>query len=61
MEEKKFNPFYDSKFLISIEGEEDFGRRMLVEMYEEDLLKLRDEIDVVLQMHKKNSGVAMGA
>lgn len=61
MENKKFNPFYDSKFLISIEGEEDLGRRMLVEMYPEDLQKLRDEIDIVLEWNKRNSGVAQGA
>ena len=61
MKDKKFNPFDDSKFLISIEGDEDFGRRMLVEMYPEDLQKLRDEIDIVLDWYKKNSGVAQGA
>ena len=57
MKDKKFNPYYDSRFLISVEGDEDFGKRMLVEMYEEELLKLRAEIDVVLTDYKKRSGV----
>lgn len=44
---KGFNPFYDSEFLISREGSDD--RRMLVEMYPDELARLRDEIDVVLE------------
>lgn len=46
MSEKKFNPFYDSDFLISHEGSDE--RRMLVELYTEELIQLRSEIDAVL-------------
>lgn len=59
---KKVNPFYDSKFHISVDdAPDDIGPRMLVEMNPEELLSLREEIETVLQMHEKNNGVAMGA
>ena len=47
---KEFNPFYDSDFLISHEGSSE--RRLLVELYPDELIQLRNEIDIVL----KNSG-----
>lgn len=56
MENKKFNPFYDSKFLISIDGNENFGRRMLVEMYPDDLEQLKSEIEVVLKWYGEHYG-----
>ena len=59
MEKKKFNPFYDSDFLISHEGSDE--QRLLVEMYEEELLQLREEIDVVLEHLRGFKGVAKGA
>ena len=46
--EKDFNPFYDSKFRISIEGENAPNNRMLVEMYNDELLRLKAEIDDLL-------------
>ena len=47
MAEKKFNPFYDSDFLISREGSDE--RRMLVELCEDELIQLRSEVDAVLE------------
>ncbi len=44
---RKFNPFYDSDFLVSREGSED--RRLLVELYRDELEQLRAEIDAVLE------------
>ena len=57
--DKGFNPFYDSEFLISREGSDD--RRMLVEMYPDELVRLRDEIDIVLekQNNKETNGLAV--
>ncbi len=51
---KEVNPFYNSTFLISREGSDD--KRMLVELYEDELVQLRNEIDVVLKNfgHKHN-------
>lgn len=43
----QFNPFYDSSFLISKEGETD--HRHLVELCEEELKQLRFEIDSILE------------
>ncbi len=46
---KEFNPFYDSKILISVEGEnENRGRRMLVEMYADELEQLLRETNSAL-------------
>jgi hypothetical protein len=45
-EQINFNPFYDSYFLISKEGET--GRRYLVELYEDELKQLKFEIDYIL-------------
>ena len=44
---EKFNPFYDSDFLVSQEGSED--RRLLVELYKDELEQLRTEIDAILE------------
>ena len=45
--EKKFNPFYESDFLIAhVECDE---HRYLVELTKDELLQLRSEIDSVLQ------------
>ena len=44
---ENFNPFYDSEFLIAHSVEEE--RRMLIEMYPDELLKLRAEINAVLE------------
>lgn len=49
--EKQFNPFYDSDFLISCEGDNPENRRLLVELYEDELIQLRNEINVVLRDH----------
>ncbi len=59
MEKKKFNPFYDSDFLISHEGSNE--QRLLVELYKEELLQLREEIDIVLEHLNVSEGVAKGA
>lgn len=56
---KKFNPFYDSDFLISREGSEE--KRMLVELYKNELLQLRSEIDAVLEHLEAFEGIAEGA
>lgn len=53
-----FNPFYDSEFLISYEGSD--KRRMLVELYEDELIKLRNEIDIVLEHMGASVGVVKG-
>lgn len=53
---KEFNPFYDSDFRISKEGSGD--ARMLVEMYPDELEKLRDEIDAVLKDHGVNKAAS---
>lgn len=45
---KKFNPFYDSDFLVLREGSEE--RRLLVELYRDELEQLREEIDAVLEL-----------
>ncbi len=44
---ENFNPFYDSEFLVVHADEE--TRRMLVEMYPDELLRLRAEINAVLE------------
>lgn len=59
MAEKKFNPFYDSDFLISHEGSDE--RRMLVELTADELVQLRAEIDAVLEHMGASAGVAKGA
>lgn len=46
--EEGFNPFYDSKFRISIEGESAPKDRILVELYNDELLRLKVEIDDLL-------------
>lgn len=56
-ENKNFNPFYDSDFCISHEDSDD--RRLLVELPEDELLRLKNEIDVVLGMYAKNKGVML--
>ena len=52
---KDFNPMYDSEFLISTEGSD--AKRYLVELYEEELLDLRAEINTVLQKKVKQTNV----
>lgn len=59
MAEKQFNPFYDSDFTISREGMPE--PRYLVELYEEELIQLRNEINIVLQYRGINTGEAKGA
>ena len=59
MVDKNFNPFYDSDFLISHSDSEE--PRYLVELTKDELIQLRDEIDVVLQKMAGNDGVARGA
>lgn len=46
--EPKFNPFYDSKFRISVVGEDVPENRMLVGLYNDELMRLRIEIDDLL-------------
>lgn len=49
--EKGFNPFYDSKFRISIEGEKKPQNRMLAELDVDELLRLQNEvIDLLSRM-----------
>ena len=51
-----FNPFYDSQFYISV-ADKHPESRLPVELYENELLRLRNEIDCVLKhngWHKKN-------
>lgn len=48
---KEYNPFYDSNFLISFDDENGRPRRFLVELYEDDLRRLRAEIDYILNRH----------
>lgn len=50
-DDKEFNPFYDSDFLISHEDSSE--RRSLVEMYTDELVQLRNEIDIVLKRREK--------
>lgn len=51
---KSFNAMYDSKFMISKEDDKQCERRYLVEMYEDELLQLRAEINTVLGRRPKN-------
>jgi len=44
---KKFNPFYDSEFLISTN--ESPEKRYLVELYEDELIQLKFEIESILR------------
>ena len=50
-DDKEFNPFYNSDFLISYEDSSE--RRFLVEMYTDELIQLRNEIDIVLKGREK--------
>ena len=50
-DDKEFNPFYDSDFLISHEDSSE--RRFLVEMHTDELVQLRNEIDIVLKGREK--------
>lgn len=43
------NPYYDSTFLISLADDEKDERRYLVELYEDELLELKAEIDTILK------------
>jgi hypothetical protein len=47
-----FNPFYDSRFLISFADSPDLGKRLLVEMDLDDLKRLRAEIDATLKVQE---------
>lgn len=51
---ENFNPMYDSKFMISKEDDKQCERRYLIEMYEDELLQLRAEINAVLGRRPKN-------
>jgi putative transcriptional regulator len=45
----KTNPYYDSTFLVSRSDDEKSEQRYLVELYEDELLALRDEINFILK------------
>lgn len=47
-----FNPFYDSKFLISFADSPDLSKKLLVEMHVDDLKRLRAEIDAALKIQE---------
>jgi hypothetical protein len=47
-----FNPFYDSKFMISFADSPDLGKKLLVEMDLDDLKRLRAEIDATLKVQE---------
>lgn len=57
VENSDFSPFYDSDFLISHEDSNE--RRLLVELPEDELVRLKSEIDVVLGIYAKNKGVML--
>lgn len=44
-----FNPFYDSHFLISRDNDDTKTRRYLVELYRDELVELRNEINAILK------------
>lgn len=50
---ENFNPFYDSKFLVIIQGMREQTKLSLVELPYDVLLDLRAEIDCIL----KNTGM----
>lgn len=57
---KNFNIFYDSDFRISRVDEngnpdENFGARMLVEMYIEDLIRLQAEVNHVVSRFRHHA------
>lgn len=45
----KFNPFYDSIFLISLEDGSAPDRRQLVELCDDELIRLRNEIEYIIR------------
>ena len=47
-----FNPYYDSKFLITFADSPNLGKKMLVDMVPEDLKRLRAEIDATLKIQE---------
>lgn len=47
--EEGFNPFYDSIFLISLEDGSTPDRRRLVELFKDELIRLRNEIDYIIR------------
>ena len=49
-----FNPLYDSKYLISREDDKQCERRLLIEMYPEELVELRAEINAILERRQKD-------
>ena len=49
---ENFNPFYDSKFLITFADSPDLGKKLLVEMSPEDLKRLRAEVDAALKIQE---------
>lgn len=51
---ENFNPLYDSKFMISRDDDKQCERRYLVEMYDDELIQLRAEINAVLERRPKN-------
>ena len=59
MEKQKFDPFYDSDFLISHEGSDE--RRLLVELPKDELLRLQFEINETLKTLDRFEGMALGA
>ena len=44
---KDFNPFCDSRFRVSIDNEDMLKNRMLIELCTDELLQLRNKIDVI--------------
>lgn len=49
---ENFNPMYDSQFLIARAGDKQGESRYLVEMYQDELIELRAEINAVLERSK---------
>lgn len=47
--QKQFNPFYDSDFLISHESDPD-NKRLLVELYKDELVQLYHEVKKTLEI-----------
>ena len=46
---ENFNPMYDSQFMISRDNDKQCEHRYLVELYPEELIELRAEINAVLE------------
>lgn len=51
---ENFNPMYDSNFLVSRVDDQQCEARYLVELYPEELIELRAEINAVLERRPNN-------